>query len=529
MKTKKMLSAAVALMMLAACTQEEIEPATERVPVKLAYTTVDATETRAAQNLNEGTFESGESVTVRISNTGRGEWTDYAFTTGAAGAMTASAIPPYYPPGSQNIDIVAYYPATAGTSFSVATDQTADADYKASDLMFASVTNQAKQAEAVELAFSHKMAKLNVNITAGQGVTSITGVSILNVKPTVSFDQATGAVGEATGAATRIAMSNNGAALIPAQTIDGGLLSIATDKGTATYNVTNKTFAAGNKYTLNITVNLREVGATTAITNWNSGETSQDDADINPVATATTPAGLEAVDLGHPGGVMWANMNVGAKSPEEVGDFFAWGATVPFYQEGYSQENPCEHWIDGKTAGYKWVSYPFIQSGLSEENEQYHNRYITKYTIADGLTDGIWYDGSTFKGDNGDGVEHKDFASYNYVDDAARANWGGGWRTPTDAEWTWLRENCECVWTEDYNGTGVKGSVVTSNVNGNTIFLPAAGCHSGNMIFWDYGQYWSSTIGTITYRASGAAFSSSGADLLICERQFGLNIRPVKE
>ena len=97
MKTKKLLFAAAALMMLTDCNQEEIEPAGERVPVKLAYTTVDATETRAAQNLNEGTFATGEAVTVRISNTGADAWTDYTFTTAAEGAMTAPNPAPYYP------------------------------------------------------------------------------------------------------------------------------------------------------------------------------------------------------------------------------------------------------------------------------------------------------------------------------------------------------------------------------------------------------------------------------------------------
>ena len=182
----------IAAVVLAACSQVE-NPAENNVPVSLTYSTV-AAETRAAQNLNEGTFASSESVKVRISNTGAGVWTDYTFTTGSAGAMTAPNPGPYYPAGAQNIDIAAYYPATAGATFSVATDQTADADYKASDLMFASVTNQAKQAEAVNLAFTHKMAKLNVNITAGSGVSSINSLSVLNVKPTVSFDQATGAV-----------------------------------------------------------------------------------------------------------------------------------------------------------------------------------------------------------------------------------------------------------------------------------------------------------------------------------------------
>lgn len=292
----------VAAVAFAACTHmenpiEEIipeEPTEIKVPVSLSYSTVDVVESKAAQDLNQGTFASGEGITVRISNTGAGEWTDYAFTTGTAGAMTAPDPGPYYPAGAQNIDIVAYYPASAGTSFTVASDQTADASYKASDLMFASVTNQAKQAAAVNLAFSHKMAKLCVNITPGQGVTSINSLCVLNVKPTVSFDQGTGAVGAADGEAVSIAMSNNGAAIIPAQTISGGLLSIVTDKGTATYSVADKVFEAGKLYTINITVNLRAVGTTTAITGWNSEGT----VNVNPVVEVETILGVTSEHVG---------------------------------------------------------------------------------------------------------------------------------------------------------------------------------------------------------------------------------------
>ena len=516
----KLLFAAAAMTLLTACTQDEIVPTANRVPVKLAYTTIDATETRAAQNLNEGTFATDEAIKVRISNTGLNTWTDYAFTTAAEGAMTAPDPAPYYPAGEQNIDIVAYYPATAGTSFTVATDQTADASYKASDLMFASKTNQAKQAEAVELAFSHKMAKLCVNITAGQGVTSITGVSVLNVKPTVSFDQATGTVGDASGTATRIAMSNNGAALIPAQTIEGNLLSIVTDKGTATYSVSSKTFEAGYLYTLNITVNLREVGTSTAITNWNAGGTSTDDADINPVTTAMTTAGLEAVDMGHPGGVKWANMNVGATTVTDYGDYFAWGATVPFYQQGHAQDNPCEYWIDGKT-GYDWASYPFMQSGQSSWE------YITKYTFADGQIGGIWYSGVTFIGDNKTVLDIED--------DAARQNWGGGWRTPTDAEWTWLRDNCTWTWQTDYNSSGINGMLVRSNIDGytdNTIFLPAAGYRIDNGLTeaGSWGCYWFSSL--YMSRSNFANFvtlNSYGLSWPGANRWRGHSIRPVME
>ena len=495
----------VAAIILAACSQIE-NPAESNVPVSLSYSTVAATETKAAQNLNEGTFASGESVTVRISNTGEGSWTDYTFTTGNAGAMTAPDPAPYYPAGAQNIDIVAYYPAATGSSFTVATDQTADADYKASDLMFASVTDQAKQAEPVNLAFSHKMAKLCVNITAGSGVTSITSVNILNVKPTVSFDQATGAVGEASGAATSIAISNNGAAVIPAQTIDGGLLSIVTDKGTATYSVASMEFAAGNLYTINITVNLRAVGTTTAITGW----TSEGTVTVNPVTYQKTPAGLVAVDLGHPDGIKWANMNVGAEAVTDYGDYFAWGETMPYYQEGYSQEARCNHWIDGKSAGYDWESYSLCNGTSSTMNKYCTN---SEYGYVDNKT------------------------ALERTHDAASANWGGSWRMPTAEELTWLRDNCTWAWQDDYNATGVKGMLVTSNVSGytsNSIFLPAAGFRDKIILnsAGTYGYYWSSSLYVSTSNISNCArcvsFLSDGPENAPRTiRYSGLSVRPV--
>ena len=293
MKTKNLFFILVTALFLAACVQME-NPDERTTPVSLSYSTVVASETKAAQNLNEAAFASGETVMVQIADCGDTNWTGYVFTTGEEGAMTAPTPGPHYPAGSVNINIVAYYPSTAGTSFTVKSDQTADADYKASDLMFASVTNQAKQEAPVNLAFSHKLAKLNVNISAGEGVSSISSVSILNVKPTVSFDQISGAVGEASGTATSIAVSNNGAAVIPAQTISGGLLSIVTDKGTATYSVTDKVFEAAKQYTLNITVNLRAVGTTTAITGW----TSEGTVTVNPVSDPLTVLNATSANVG---------------------------------------------------------------------------------------------------------------------------------------------------------------------------------------------------------------------------------------
>ena len=95
----KHLFFSVAAVALAACVQiEDIEdivpetPAYSDIPVALVYSTVDAVETKAAQDLNVGTFASGEDVMVRISNTGANEWENFTFTTGSEGAMTPPPI-----------------------------------------------------------------------------------------------------------------------------------------------------------------------------------------------------------------------------------------------------------------------------------------------------------------------------------------------------------------------------------------------------------------------------------------------------
>ena len=51
-----------------------------------------------------------------------------------------------------------------------------------------------------------------------------------------------------------------------------------------------------------------------------------------------------AVDLGL--SVLWASCNLGASSPEEYGDYYAWGEVIPYYSDGHSQDDPCSSWQD---------------------------------------------------------------------------------------------------------------------------------------------------------------------------------------
>ena len=153
----------------------------------------------------------------------------------------------------------------------------------------------------------------------------------------------------------------------------------------------------------------------------------------------------EYVDLGL--SVKWATCNVGASKPEEYGDYFAWGETEP-------------------KSFYDWSTYKYCNGSAST---------LTKYnTVSSRGT-----------------VDNK--TQLELSDDAARANWGGSWRMPTDAELTELREQCTWTWTTQ---NGVEGCKVVSKTNGNSIFLPARHVDIGDC--WDcinvLGNYWSSSL-----------------------------------
>ncbi|MBQ4386533.1 MAG: fimbrillin family protein [Prevotella sp.] len=283
MQTTKLFYIGVALLMVG-CSAENASEESGRVPVRLGYSVVQADVTRAAQDLNDGHFAVSDKIKVGISNAGADsyEYYDYAAINASTGAMAPASNPqPYYPLDGTKIDIVAYYPATAGTSssFTVKSDQTLDEAYKASDLMWtntdgddATLTNLSMTTDARTLKFHHQMAKIMVNATPGTGVTTITSVTLKNIKPTVTFSQTAGIdydTNPASGTTTDILMSNNGAALIPEQTISGTFLEIATNAGNATYSLsTAKVFEAGKAYTLNISVNTAAIGTTNNISGW---------------------------------------------------------------------------------------------------------------------------------------------------------------------------------------------------------------------------------------------------------------------
>ena len=217
------------------------------------------------------------------------------FTRDASGNVNP-ATQPYMNPGASEATVHAYYPSTHRhntTSFSVLADQTSVENYKASDLMYATVNLTKTTASTVTgaLTFTHRMAKIIVTATAdtGKGVTKVTKVRLLNCYRTATIStplSCTMNTSSGFSSSGEVILYNNStgletvscAGLIPPQTINNKqflevTVTTAGGTGTATYSLT-KTFAGANAYTYRITVNLAAVGTTTAITAWGNGGTT---------------------------------------------------------------------------------------------------------------------------------------------------------------------------------------------------------------------------------------------------------------
>ena len=162
--------------------------------------------------------------------------------------------------------------------------------------------------------------------------------------------------------------------------------------------------------------------------------------DLDPAITAVVAKIVDYfpenvyVDLGL--SVKWATCNVGANTPEEYGDYYAWGEVET--KESYEPNN-----------------YKFVNGG-SPVND--------KNTL-------------------------------DIENDVAHKEWGGKWRMPSREEFDELIQNCTWTWTTQ---KGVNGFLVTSNKPGYTdrsIFLPAAGLRSLSelRLSGNIGFYWTTT------------------------------------
>ncbi|MBQ8059698.1 MAG: hypothetical protein IJ199_07750 [Prevotella sp.] len=195
--------------------------------------------------------------------------------------------------------------------------------------------------------------------------------------------------------------------------------------------------------------------------------------------------------------ILFATCNVGADSPEEYGDYFAWGATEPYYT-GYTMDGTsvtAPVWKDGKSAGYAPTNTPF-----------YSGSAYTTYTTAGEVL----------------AAEH----------DAARAQWGADWRMPTTEEMKALYDNTTSTWTANYNNTGIAGRIFTGKGDyaNSYLFLPAAGYFLGTSYLngGSDGFYWSSTLDSSQDGRRLYFFSGNVNPQNYNNRYFGFSVRAVR-
>ena len=200
--------------------------------------------------------------------------------------------------------------------------------------------------------------------------------------------------------------------------------------------------------------------------------------------------GHEYVDLGLPSGTLWATYNVGATSPYEKGQYFAWGETEP--REDFS-----------------WESYKFFEGYEADPNKG-------SWAVLENIGTDIC------------GTEY----------DAARYQWGNGWRLPNEQERYELRMLCWNNGPSEENG--VRG-VRIYGPNEHSIFLPVCGFglwngeqdpfHNTDGAYWtgvedpDYG-YDGTPIDPSNY-AKSLLIDLSGFTSSKSRKAGGLNIRAV--
>ena len=207
---------------------------------------------------------------------------------------------------------------------------------------------------------------------------------------------------------------------------------------------------------------------------------------LSLLSALTANAQHEFVDLGLPSGTLWATCNVGANSPEEFGDYFAWGETAT-------------------KADYSWSGYKHANGSGSALT-----RYCTNNSYGT-------VDGKTVLGQ---------------ADDAAEANWDNTWEMPSMEQFRELL-NDEYTTVKKTMQNDVYGMLITGKRNGKSIFLPAAGIRMETELYNDGSRayFWSHDLNTGSNdKALDFNFDTRNMSLTDTQsRCYGLSIRPVRK
>lgn len=309
MKTRLFMSMAAAAVILAGCNNEETDNWAGEIRLSSGLTTQ---QTRSiATGLQGDQIADGIHVGFFINEaTSQSPTTTYPqnldYTANGSGSFSGTAV--YYPQSGTGVNIYAYAPwkdalALDGTYvFSTKQDQSLDADYLASDLLWGQPMKQegngyetanpvAGTKNSVSVSFKHLLSKIQVTLIpdASSGLTADdfkgAKLEILSVKPDVSLTLANGNISVATGTpASVIAATYDDAATPTALTAAAIVVPQTFTKDTKFMKVTlatggelfytlpdadgDLTLESGKVYTYDITVKLTRLTVTSTIDDW---------------------------------------------------------------------------------------------------------------------------------------------------------------------------------------------------------------------------------------------------------------------
>lgn len=193
----------------------------------------------------------------------------------------------YWKDETTKVDFYCYYPYGTPSDitahpFSVKTDQSQQADYKASEFLWGKASGVSPTANAVPIITNRSMSNMLIYVAPGKGFTEETlaaatkSVRICNVKSSATVDLRTG-VATATGSATEIIPYNEGtyyrALLVPQTVADGSNLITITVDGVDYTLAKGFTFKANTQHKFTVTVNKASSGVDIGVGNWEVDDT----------------------------------------------------------------------------------------------------------------------------------------------------------------------------------------------------------------------------------------------------------------
>lgn len=224
------------------------------------------------------------------------------YTTGGNGNFSAQGTEIINYPETGSVDFIAYYPYSANLSGTTLPVTVANqATPAAIDVLYSNnATGLTKSSGTANLNFSHKLAKVELTVKPGTGVTDVNGLQVAynNVNTTASLDLATGTLSGAAAAQNVSAKTTaqTGAQLVEAILLPGDFSSkeVVFTLASGTFKWTmpaSTTFEGGKKYTYDIVLQTTTTGNQVAvtgagtITDW----TTVPGGSINVGVDGTTP------------------------------------------------------------------------------------------------------------------------------------------------------------------------------------------------------------------------------------------------